>query len=663
MPFPAAFYSSALPEWSLIHPLSRGGHARGGVAYTVLQRMDTATLTGLIVLVLLVLANGFFVATEFAIVAVRRSRLDELAAQGVPNAGAAKQVVGHLDTYIAACQLGITMASLALGWVGEPALAHLIEPPMEALVGQFAPAAAHGVAIGASFAVITALHIVIGELAPKGLALQRPEATALWVARPMQLFEFVFRWPIALLNGIGNGVLRLAGLQPASGHEMVHTVSELRLLVAGSQQAGVVEESEARIASRAFTLADHTAGALMTPRTEVDAVPLEASREELIERVTASPHSRLPVYEGSLDSVVGILHVHDLVPGLARPPETFSLRPLLRPPLFVPESKHADELLDEMRASRQQFAVVLEEYGGHRRHRDPGEPPGGPRGPHRRRARGGRPGDARRGPRAGRLGHLRRPDPAGRVGGGDGAPPGRGRPGGRRDAGGAGDGPPGAHPGRRRGGPGGRAHPPRGAAGRAPRLGCAPPAPAGRRGASPLRRRAVRRPLRLTVRRDRRHRGRARRPGRRPGRPRVRLPVSAWLGAARGPGPSGAAPGARPAAGPAVPPAEACSRASRRGPQERPYASRTRGGRRPTVGRCRRDARGPRPAGRSEGGRQQPPRQAPRRVPHRDLAPGVHPVHVAAQGHRVTGEGALGQPQQGLDPAGLGAVGVPLGLP
>ena len=326
--------------------------------------MDTATLTGLIVLVLLVLANGFFVATEFAIVAVRRSRLDELEAQGVPNAGAAKHVVGHLDTYIAACQLGITMASLALGWVGEPALAHLIEPPMEALVGQFAPAAAHGVAIGASFAVITALHIVIGELAPKGLALQRPEATSLWVARPMRLFEFVFRWPIAFLNGIGNGVLRLAGLQPASGHDMVHTVSELRLLVAGSQQAGVVEESEARIASRAFTLADHTAGALMTPRTEVDAVPLDASREELVERVTASRHSRLPVYEGSLDSVVGILHVHDLVPGLVRPPETFSLSPLLRPPLFVPESKHADELLDEMRASRQQFAVVLEEYGG-----------------------------------------------------------------------------------------------------------------------------------------------------------------------------------------------------------------------------------------------------------------------------------------------------------
>jgi CBS domain containing-hemolysin-like protein len=128
--------------------------------------MESSTLVGLFALLLLVVANGFFVATEFAIVAVRRSRLDELASQGQPNAGAALQVVGHLDTYIAACQLGITMASLALGWVGEPALAHLVEPPLEAIVGQFAPAAAHGVAIGASFAIITSLHIVIGELAP-----------------------------------------------------------------------------------------------------------------------------------------------------------------------------------------------------------------------------------------------------------------------------------------------------------------------------------------------------------------------------------------------------------------------------------------------------------------------------------------------------------------
>src|SRR5215207_6612669 len=211
-----------------------------------------ANLLGLLAVVVLVLANGFFVATEFAIVAVRRSRLEQLAAEGHASATAAKEVVGHLDAYIAACQLGITMASLALGWLGEPALAGLVEPPLEYVVGQFAPTAAHGVAVGISFAVITALHIVIGELAPKGLALQRPEATALWIARPIQIFYVLFRWPITLLNAVGNGVLKLIGLDPTTGHEMVHSVDELRLLVNASQQGGTVEESEARIASRAF---------------------------------------------------------------------------------------------------------------------------------------------------------------------------------------------------------------------------------------------------------------------------------------------------------------------------------------------------------------------------------------------------------------------------
>src|SRR5919106_2593705 len=167
--------------------------------------MDLSSSLGLVAVVVLVLANGFFVATEFAIVAVRRSRLEQLAAEGNATARAAQEVVRHLDTYIAACQLGITMASLALGWIGEPAFAHLVEPPLEALVGRFAPTAAHGVAVGTAFAIITALHIVVGELAPKGLALQRPEATALWIARPIQVFYVLFRWPITLLNAVGNG--------------------------------------------------------------------------------------------------------------------------------------------------------------------------------------------------------------------------------------------------------------------------------------------------------------------------------------------------------------------------------------------------------------------------------------------------------------------------
>src|SRR5215207_7505762 len=162
--------------------------------------MELSSTLGLAAVFVLVLANGFFVATEFAIVAVRRSRLEQLVQEGRTSAVAAKNVVAHLDTYIAATQFGITLASLALGWIGEPALAHLLEPPLTALVGGFAPAAAHGTAIAVAFALITGLHIVLGELAPKGLALQRPEATSIWVARPIQAFYFVFKWPITALN-------------------------------------------------------------------------------------------------------------------------------------------------------------------------------------------------------------------------------------------------------------------------------------------------------------------------------------------------------------------------------------------------------------------------------------------------------------------------------
>jgi putative hemolysin len=326
--------------------------------------VDLSSSLGLVAVVVLVLANGFFVATEFAIVAVRRSRLEQLVAEGHPSAAAAKDVVGHLDAYIAACQLGITMASLALGWLGEPALAGLIEPLMELLVGQFAPAAAHGVAVGVSFAIITALHIVIGELAPKGLALQRPEGTTLWIARPIQLFYVLFRWPITLLNTVGNGVLKLGGLEPAVGHEMVHSVEELRLLVNASQQAGAVEATEARIASHAFEFGELTAGALMTPRTEIEAIPSAASLDDLLDLARSGTHSRLLVYEDSLDNVVGALHVRDLFKVLGEPPELFDMGALLRPVLMVPESKEADTLLEEMRAARRQLALVIDEYGG-----------------------------------------------------------------------------------------------------------------------------------------------------------------------------------------------------------------------------------------------------------------------------------------------------------
>jgi putative hemolysin len=326
--------------------------------------MTASPFFGLIAVLLLVLANGFFVATEFAIVAVRRSRLEQLVLEGRAGAQAARAVVAHLDSYIAATQFGITLASLALGWIGEPALSHLLEPSLAILVGGFAPAASHGVAVGVAFALITGLHIVLGELAPKGLALQRPEQTTLWVARPIQLFHAVFKLPITALNAVGNAALKLFGLEPASGHEMVHSVEELRLLVTGMQEAGVVDVAEARIARRAFAFGDLTAGSLMTPRTELDAVPATISLDDLFQIAGSTRYSRLPVYEGSLDHVVGVVDVRELFRNRNTPPESFSLSSLMQAPLLVPDTKYAADLLEEMRSRRCRVAIVVDEYGG-----------------------------------------------------------------------------------------------------------------------------------------------------------------------------------------------------------------------------------------------------------------------------------------------------------
>jgi putative hemolysin len=326
--------------------------------------MELSASLGIFAVFILVLANGFFVATEFAIVAVRRSRLEQLVLEGRAGAVAAKAIVTQLDSYIAATQFGITLASLALGWIGEPALARLLEPSFQTVVAGFAPAAAHGVAIGVAFAIITGLHIILGELAPKGLALQRPELTTLWVARPIQVFHAIFKWPITALNAVGNGALKMFGLEPASGHEMVHSVEELRLLVTGMQKAGVVDPAEARIAQRAFAFGDLAAGELMTPRTELEAVPVTIRVEELFRLAETTRFSRLPVYEGSLDHVVGVVHVRQLFKYHNAPSALFSLRTLLQTPLLVPETKYAAELLEEMRVQRCHVAIVVDEYGG-----------------------------------------------------------------------------------------------------------------------------------------------------------------------------------------------------------------------------------------------------------------------------------------------------------
>lgn len=327
---------------------------------------ELPTAVGLIAVLVLVLLNGFFVATEFSLVAVRRSRIEQLVAEGHRTAPAVKRALEHLDTYIAATQLGITIASLALGWLGEPALAHLIEPVLVAILPtDWAVAGSHAIAVAIAFIIITALHIVLGELAPKGLALQKPEATALVVAIPTSIFLRVFKPFISVLNGTGNLVLRLMGLRPGAGEENVHSVEELRYLVRSSREAGLLESSEEEIVSRALSLGDLPAHSVMVPRTEMVSVPVDVTREDLFDLAGREHHVRFPVYEGSTENIVGIIHLTDVHAWTRlHPDEPFALRRAMRPPLFVPESVKVDRVLAQMRAARSHTAVVVDEYGG-----------------------------------------------------------------------------------------------------------------------------------------------------------------------------------------------------------------------------------------------------------------------------------------------------------
>jgi CBS domain containing-hemolysin-like protein len=321
-------------------------------------------LLKLFVVMALVFANGFFVAAEFSLVTVRKTRIDQLISEGHRMARTVRRALNDPDSYIAATQLGITMASIGLGFVGEPALAGLIMPTFAFLPGNLSEVTAHGIAVAVAFAIITALHIVLGELAPKTVALANPETTALWVAKPTELFMRTF-WPfIVLLNGMGRFVVTSLGFKPPSGHSMVHSEEELKMLVTASQEAGVLEEQEEQMLHRVFGFGDLTAGQVMVPRTEMVALPIDSSSAEVVERVSQVPHTHLPVYRNDLDDIAGIVQIKDLFKALTTPGEAFTLADYVREALTVPETMAADDLLAEMRKVRTHHAIVIDEYGG-----------------------------------------------------------------------------------------------------------------------------------------------------------------------------------------------------------------------------------------------------------------------------------------------------------
>ena len=319
-------------------------------------------LIGILAVFVLVFANGFFVASEFSLVAVRRSRVTELVAQQRANARALQRAVDHLDANLAATQLGITISSLALGWIGEPALAHLIEPLLIGLLGAAAQTGSHAIAIIIAFSIITTLHIVFGELAPKSLALQRSEATALWVVRPLRMFLLLL-WPaIFVLNGLGNQVLKLTGLRPGTGEQSLHSPEELKMLVAASGQAGLLHQVQQEVVERVFNIGQRRISEFMTPRPEVVWIDRDDSEEEILRTIRMCRHEQIVVSQGNIDDIIGVVRKQDLLD------QTLDGKPLdplalVQEPLVVHEAAPVLRVLEDFKKRPIRMAVVVDEYG------------------------------------------------------------------------------------------------------------------------------------------------------------------------------------------------------------------------------------------------------------------------------------------------------------
>lgn len=310
----------------------------------------------------LVLANGFFVASEFALVGVRRSRIQTLADAGNRRARLLLELVDNLNAYISATQLGITMASLALGWIGEPVFARLLEAPLE---GRVSDAIRHTIAFAVAFTVITFLHIVLGELAPKTLALERAERVALAIALPLQLFYKVFSWPIRMLDWAGTRTVRLFGLHPSGDHASIYTEEELRHLIEISRKSGHLEEEEQKLINRVFDFSDAEVREAMIPRFNVVALSASATLEEVKHAFRTHGYSRLPIYRENLDNLIGVLVRRNIEPYLDGLSETdFNLEELVHPPLFIPATSRLGTTLKRMQSARSHLAFVIDEHGG-----------------------------------------------------------------------------------------------------------------------------------------------------------------------------------------------------------------------------------------------------------------------------------------------------------
>ncbi len=310
----------------------------------------------------LVLLNGFFVAAEFAIVKVRSSQIEVRTGLNKSLSAAAKSIVNNLDAYLAATQLGITLASLGLGWVGEEVMTHMIRRSMAFFSLDISEKAAQNISIPVAFGIITILHIVFGELAPKSLAIRYPTKTTFAVALPLKVFYFVFRPFIWVLNGFANFILRIMGIQPLHGSE-IHSEEELKVIISESHEGGAIEETERALIQNVFEFDDRRVSNIQTLRKNISAIEISMNMKEAIDFAIQEGYSRYPVYDDSLDNIKGVLYTKDMIRHLFNKPEEKSIEPLLRKANFISESAKIKNVLKEFQQKHIQMAIVTNEIG------------------------------------------------------------------------------------------------------------------------------------------------------------------------------------------------------------------------------------------------------------------------------------------------------------
>jgi CBS domain containing-hemolysin-like protein len=314
----------------------------------------------------LVALNGLFVAAEFAFVKIRSSKVEEMVQEGKTSAGIVKEAVGNLDSYLAVCQLGITISSLGLGALGEPAIATLIEPLLEPL--DISEGTLHFVAFVVGFGIITFLHVVFGELAAKSFAIAKPEGTSRLVAPLMKFFYYIFLPGIWLFNGTANAFVRMFGVPPASETEEAHSEEELRVIIGQSTEQGILKEYEEGMLRSVIQLEETRVREVMVPRPNVVALPAEMGLEELFSVTAEGNYTRYPIYEdGSIDRIAGIVHVQDILKALKATGNleeaNVTAMDLAREVLTVPENRHVDEILKDFQKRKIQVAAVVDEWG------------------------------------------------------------------------------------------------------------------------------------------------------------------------------------------------------------------------------------------------------------------------------------------------------------